>query len=98
MIAANYLYNKAKPNGLTIIGSIVPTVHFDQLVGRKEVQFDWAKFMWIGSPVQGDSQMYTRADTPYKTIEDVQTRRSRRAAERKGYRTRRMHCQSCSRK
>ena len=71
MIAANYVYNKVKPDGLTIIGSIVPTLYFDQLVGRKEAQFDWAKFVWIGSPVQGESQMYMRADTPYKTIEDV---------------------------
>ena len=62
---------KSKPDGLTIIGSIVPTLYFDQLVGRKEAQFDWAKFAWIGSPVQGESQMYMRADTPYKTIEDV---------------------------
>jgi tripartite-type tricarboxylate transporter receptor subunit TctC len=35
------------------------------------VQYDWGKFVWIGSPVQGESQMYMRADTPYKTIEDV---------------------------
>ena len=71
MIAANYVYNKSKPDGLTIIGSIVPSLYFDQLVGRKEAQYDWAKFVWIGSPVQGESQMYMRADTPYKTIEDV---------------------------
>jgi tripartite-type tricarboxylate transporter receptor subunit TctC len=71
MIAANYVYNRTKPDGLSLIGSIVPTLYFDQLVGRKEAQFDWAKFVWIGSPVQGESQMYMRADTPYKTIEDV---------------------------
>ena len=71
MIAANYLYNKSKPDGLSIIGSIVPSLYFDQLIGRKEVQYDWSKFAWIGSPVQGESQMYMRADTPYKTIEDV---------------------------
>ena len=71
MIAANYVYNRTKPDGLSLIGSIVPTLYFDQLVGRKEAQFDWAKFIWIGSPVQGESQMYMRADTPYKTIEDV---------------------------
>ena len=71
MIAANYVYNKTKPDGLSLIGSIVPTLYFDQLVGRKEAQYDWAKFAWIGSPVQGESQMYMRADTPYKTIEDV---------------------------
>ncbi|TMA57276.1 MAG: hypothetical protein E6J73_19510 [Deltaproteobacteria bacterium] len=70
-IAANYVYNRTKPDGLSLIGSIVPTLYFDQLVGRKEAQFDWAKFVWIGSPVQGESQMYMRADTPYKTIEDV---------------------------
>ena len=71
MIAANYLYNKTKPDGLTLIGSIVPSLYFDQLIGRKEAQYDWAKFVWIGSPVQGEYQMYMRADTPYKTIEDV---------------------------
>ena len=73
MIAANYVYNKSKPDGLTIIGSIVPSLYFDQLVGRKEAQYDWAKFAWIGSPVQGEYQMYMRADTPYKTIEDVRS-------------------------
>jgi tripartite-type tricarboxylate transporter receptor subunit TctC len=71
MIAANYVYNRTKPDGLSLIGSIVPTLYFDQLVGRKEAQYDWSKFNWIGSPVQGESQMYMRADTPYKTIEDV---------------------------
>jgi tripartite-type tricarboxylate transporter receptor subunit TctC len=71
LIAANYVYNKSKPDGLTLIGSIVPSLYFDQLIGRKEAQYDWGKFAWIGSPVEGESQMYMRADTPYKTIEDV---------------------------
>ena len=71
MIAANYLYNRTKPDGLSLIGSIVPSLYFDQLIGRKEAQYDWAKFVWIGSPVSGEYQMYMRADTPYKTIEDV---------------------------
>lgn len=75
MIAANYVYNVAKPDGLTL-GSIAPALYFDQLVGRKEVQFDWAKFTWIGSPVRGEHQIYMRAGTPYKTIEDI-----RRATE-----------------
>ncbi len=70
-IAANYVYNKTKPDGLSLIGSIVPSLYFDQLIGRPEVQYDWSKFVWIGSPVQGESQMYMRADTPYKTIDDV---------------------------
>lgn len=70
-IAANYAYNVAKPDGLTLIGSIVPSLYFDQLLGKKEVQYDWAKFVWIGSPVKGESQMYMRADSPYKTMDDV---------------------------
>jgi tripartite-type tricarboxylate transporter receptor subunit TctC len=70
-IAANYVYNRTKPDGLSLIGSIVPSLYFDQLIGRKEVQYDWGKFVWIGSPVQGESQMYMRADTPYKTMDDV---------------------------
>jgi len=70
-IAANYVYTKTKLDGLSLIGSIVPTLYFDQLVGRREIQFDWGKFVWIGAPVQGESQMYMRADTPYKTIDDV---------------------------
>ncbi|MGH7886511.1 MAG: Bug family tripartite tricarboxylate transporter substrate binding protein, partial [Candidatus Binatia bacterium] len=28
MIAANYLYGKSKPDGLTIVGSIVPSLYF----------------------------------------------------------------------
>jgi tripartite-type tricarboxylate transporter receptor subunit TctC len=71
VVAVNYLYSNAKPDGLTIIGSVIPSLYLNQLLGRSEIQFDWSKFTWIGSPARGDSQMYMRADTPYKTVEDV---------------------------
>ena len=51
MIAANQLYNIAKPDGLTL-AMISTGLYFDQLLGAKEVQFDWAKFGWIGSARQ----------------------------------------------
>jgi tripartite-type tricarboxylate transporter receptor subunit TctC len=70
MIAANYVYRVAKPDGLTL-GGIRAGLYFDQLVGRKEVQFDWPKFTWLGTPVQAEQLIYMRANTPYKTIEDV---------------------------
>ena len=70
MIAANYVYSVAKPDGLTF-GWIAPTLYFDQLVGRKEAKYDWAKYSFIGSPAQSEHHLYMRADTPYKTIEDV---------------------------
>ena len=70
MIAANYVYTVAKPDGLTV-GAIFPALYFDQLVGRKEVQFDWAKFSWLGNPAKVNHVLYMRADAPYKTVEDI---------------------------
>lgn len=70
IVAANQIYNLAKPDGLTI-GAILPAIYFDQLVARSEVKFDWLKFTWIGSPEQNEPLHYMRADTPYKTVEDI---------------------------
>ena len=70
MIAANYVASVAKPDGLTL-GWIAPTLYFDQLVGRKEVQYDWAKYTFIGSPSPRDHLLYMRADSPYQSIEDI---------------------------
>ena len=70
MIAANYVYKVAKPDGLTL-GGIRGGLYFDQLVGRQQVQFDWPKFTWLGSPTQVEQLIYIRANTPYKTIADV---------------------------
>jgi len=70
MIAANHLYSVAAPDGLTI-GAIFPALYFDQIVGRKEVKYDWTKFVWVGSPVTSNHLLYMRADTPYKTFDDV---------------------------
>jgi len=70
LVAANYLYKIAKPDGLTF-GGVRSSLYFDQLVGRKEVQFDWSKFTWLGSPTQSDQLLYMRANTPYKTIYEV---------------------------
>ena len=72
LVAANYLYNVAKPDGLTI-GAIIPGIYTDQLIGRKEVQFDWAKFNWIGTPEQTEWLFITRADSPYKSIDDIRS-------------------------
>jgi tripartite-type tricarboxylate transporter receptor subunit TctC len=70
MIAANYIYNVAKPDGLTF-GVVTPALYIEQLAGRKEVQFDWGKYSWIGSPERTERIFYIRADTGYKTLEDL---------------------------
>ena len=75
MTAANYVYSVAKPDGLTL-GAVTAPIYFAQLLGRKEVQFDWAKFTWIGTPEENDELFFIRSDQPYKTLLDL-----RKAAE-----------------
>lgn len=70
VIATNYVFNVAKPDGLTVVMPL-NGVYIDQLVGRKEVQFDMRKFHWIGSPAVESIILYMRADSPYRTIEDI---------------------------
>jgi tripartite-type tricarboxylate transporter receptor subunit TctC len=69
-IAANYIYNVAKPDGMTL-GLVNPAIYIDQLLGAKEVKFDWPKFSWIGSPERIDQVLFIRTDTPYKTLEEM---------------------------
>ena len=71
LIAANHVYNVARPDGLTI-GMMSYGMYLDQMVGRQEVQYDVRKFNWIGSPEKSEVLMYMRSDAPYKTIEDIQ--------------------------
>ena len=70
MTAANYVYSVAKPDGLTL-GAVTAPIYFAQLLGRKEAQFDWAKFTWIGTPEENDELFFLRADQPYKTLLDL---------------------------
>lgn len=70
IIAANYIYNVAKPDGLTI-GLVNPAIYVDQLLAAKEVKFEWQKFAFIGSPERLDYVLFMRSDTPYKTLDDM---------------------------
>ena len=70
VIAANHVFNVAKPDGLTLVMPL-NGVYIDQFVGRKEVQFDMRKFRFIGSPVTESIIFYMRADAPYKSIADI---------------------------
>jgi tripartite-type tricarboxylate transporter receptor subunit TctC len=70
MIAANHIYNVTKPDGLTL-GAIGGALIMAQITGRKEVQFDWPKFSWIGTPDVGGHLLYVRSDSPFKTVDDL---------------------------
>jgi tripartite-type tricarboxylate transporter receptor subunit TctC len=70
VVATNYVYSVAKPDGLTI-GFPSSGIYLDQLVGRSEVKFDIRKFSWIGTPVREPMILYMRSDAPYKSLADI---------------------------
>src|SRR5574340_695902 len=51
LIAANYLYKAAKPDGLTI-GHFNGSLFFNQALGQPGVQFDAQKFIFLGAAVK----------------------------------------------
>jgi tripartite-type tricarboxylate transporter receptor subunit TctC len=70
LVATNYVYSVAKPDGLTL-GMPNQSVYMAQVVGDKEARFDAQKFNWIGSPDRNPTVLYIRADSPYKSMDDV---------------------------
>jgi tripartite-type tricarboxylate transporter receptor subunit TctC len=51
IIAANYLYKVARPDGLTI-GHYLGGIALQQLLGKSGIEFDALKFKYIGVPAQ----------------------------------------------
>lgn len=70
IVAANWLYNVAKRDGLTL-GAIHRTLPLTQALGVRQAKFDPAKFIWIGTPVQETASCFVRADGPYKKVADI---------------------------
>jgi tripartite-type tricarboxylate transporter receptor subunit TctC len=72
MTATNYVYNVAKPDGQTFVINNA-ALYFEQLLKKKEVQYDWSKFTWVGSMTPTQVLLYMWAAAPYKTIHEVRT-------------------------
>jgi tripartite-type tricarboxylate transporter receptor subunit TctC len=70
IVAANYGSTVAAPDGLTLV-MFHRHVYMEQLIERKEVWFDLRRYQWIGSPDKSPPTLYIRADSPYKTIDDI---------------------------
>ena len=70
MVAANYLYEVAKPDGLTI-GMFQTHMYLQQMVQRPEVKFDVRKFNWLGSQEKGTMMLYIRGDSPFRSIDEI---------------------------
>jgi tripartite-type tricarboxylate transporter receptor subunit TctC len=70
MIAANHVYNVAKPDGLTI-GTFNRNLPVAQLTKVDGVKYDMTKFAWIGSAASECTILALRSDLPYKSVEEL---------------------------
>jgi tripartite-type tricarboxylate transporter receptor subunit TctC len=70
IIAANYIYNVAKPDGLTL-GTYNRGLPFAQLTKAQGVRFDMRKYSWIGSVSVDPTAFFLRSDLPYKTVDEL---------------------------
>ena len=69
-VAANYLYNAAPKDG-TVIAILQQSVALGQALGESGIQYDAARFNWIGSPVRPDETLVVWHTTGVKTMEDA---------------------------
>lgn len=71
--AANWLYNIAPKDGsaLAMLGQNTP---LDQVLREKGVQFDAAKFNWIGNPIVDNNYTIVWADAGIDTIQEAVTK------------------------
>jgi tripartite-type tricarboxylate transporter receptor subunit TctC len=70
LVAANYLYNSAKADGLTI-GNWNSALVFNQAMGDPNVRFDARKFGWIGAPSKSIPVCLIMAFTGLKTWDEI---------------------------
>jgi len=69
-VAANYLYRAAPKDG-SVIGVVQQSIPMGQALGEGGVQYDAARFNWIGSPVRLDETLVVWHTTGVRTIEDA---------------------------
>jgi tripartite-type tricarboxylate transporter receptor subunit TctC len=70
LVSANYLYNKAKPDGLTI-GSWNANLVMQQALSGRGIRFDARNFGWIGSPSIGFPTCGIMGFTGLRNLTDI---------------------------
>jgi tripartite-type tricarboxylate transporter receptor subunit TctC len=70
LIAANAVYN-AEPKDGTVIGSFGETFVLRQAIGAPGIQFDVAKYQWIGSAINTSIACVARRDSAVTSFQDV---------------------------
>ena len=85
LIAANYTYKSAKPDGL-FVGIWNSGLVLRQALGDKAMRFDARKFGWIGAPTKGNALLQHHGPYRIEISEGCRCRQSR--TEDGFYRTR----------
>lgn len=70
LIAANYTYNSAKPDGL-FVGIWNGAFVLRQALGDKAVRLDSRKLGWIGAPTKGTPSCSIMAHTGLKSLKEI---------------------------
>lgn len=70
VIAGNFMYNKASPDGLTV-GVYNSQLNFLHMMGDNSVKLDGRKIGWIGSPSRDSVACVIMAFTGLKTFDDI---------------------------
>lgn len=72
-VAANWLYNIAPRDG-TVIATLVQSTPIDQAMKEPGIQFDSARFNWIGNPIVENLVTIGSTASGLLSMEDVRTR------------------------
>ena len=69
IITANHLYNRVKPDGLTIAAWASPLI-LQHIMGNEATKFDGRKVGWIGIPGPYDTACHFNRESGIKTMDD----------------------------
>jgi tripartite-type tricarboxylate transporter receptor subunit TctC len=69
IIAANHLYNRAKPDGLTV-GAWASPLILQHIMGNDAVKFDGRKVGWVGIPGPYDTVCHFNQQSGIQTMDD----------------------------
>ena len=69
IIAANHLYNRVKPDGLTIAAWASPLI-LQHVMGNEATKFDGRKVGWLGIPASYDTACHFNQQSGIKTVDD----------------------------
>jgi len=69
LITANHLYNRSKPDGLTV-GAWPSPLILQQIMGNEAIKFDGRKVGWVGIPAPYDTACFFNKESSIRSMED----------------------------